>query len=225
MGAAYRPVPAGRSGGQSVTATSFRVVVHRVEDGLPDMDELVGRVAFIWDGHVVSGWPIYNEYLPSDEQRGSLWEPADDRFGGPVSGVTHWIEFPVPVWDLGKAGRKDGNLVKHARVELERIGEEPETIDGYLNVIRAFAAMGHSGGSASVAIPVIHRLLQFLPLGPLTDDPDEWQDVSGRMPDGTTMWQNRRDGRAFSQDGGQTYWLVDDDTRSVKRAKSHKDRR
>lgn len=28
------------------------------EHGLPDMDKLVGRVAFIFDGCIVSGWPL-----------------------------------------------------------------------------------------------------------------------------------------------------------------------
>src|SRR5574339_1160593 len=94
------------------------------------------------------------------------------------------------------------NLVDHARRELEMINEEPETIDGYLKVIQAFADMGHSGGSASIAIPTIHALLQFKNLAPLTDNPDEWVLV------GESMWQNNRNSEAFSNDGGKTYWLL-----------------
>ena len=96
------------------------------------------------------------------------------------------------------------NLVAHARRELELIGEEPDTIEGYLKVIQAFADMGHSGGSASVAIPTINRLLQFENLTPLTDDPADWIEV------GYDMWQNRRNPKMFSEDGGQTYTDVDD---------------
>lgn len=103
------------------------------------------------------------------------------------------------------------NLVDHARRELELINEEPDTIEGYLKVVQAFADMGHSGGSASVAIPVIHELLQFKNLRPLTDDPVEWhhhgEDVWG-APGG--IWQNKRNGEAFSKDGGKTYYLVSD---------------
>lgn len=74
------------------------VKVHAIaEDGLPDMKNLIGRVAFIWDGYVVSGWPISAEFA----SKPGLWEPADDRFGGPVQGVTHWVEFPEPTWRLG----------------------------------------------------------------------------------------------------------------------------
>jgi hypothetical protein len=101
------------------------------------------------------------------------------------------------------------SLVEHARRELELIGEEPQTIDWYCRVIAEFASFGHSGGSASVCIPVLHELLQFKPLSPLTDDPAEWIDqteASGGVP----MWQNRRNSTAFSEDGGKTYWLLDE---------------
>ena len=98
------------------------------------------------------------------------------------------------------------NLVKHARRELELIGEEPETIAGYLAVVQAFADMGHSGGSASVAIPTLQALLQFQNLRPLTDDPAEWEDRS--EVSGYPVWQNSRNGQAFSEDGGKTYALL-----------------
>lgn len=94
------------------------------------------------------------------------------------------------------------NLVDHAQRELALIGEEPEVVDGYLEVIGAFARMGHSGGSAAIAIPTINRLLQFKNLAPLTDDPDDWIAV------GNGLWQNRRDSEAFSEDAGQTYHLL-----------------
>lgn len=103
----------------------------------------------------------------------------------------------------------DSNLVRHARRELELIGEDPETVSGYLDVIRAFAKMGHSGGSASVAIPTINQLLQFKNLSDLTNDPKEWTHVAEEMwgvPGG--VWQNNRNPEAFSNDGGQTYYLL-----------------
>ncbi len=99
------------------------------------------------------------------------------------------------------------NLVEHARHELQRIGEEPGVIDWYCRVITEFASAGHSGGSASVAIPVLHELLQFRALSPLTDDPGEWMDRT-KESGGHPMWQNKRDSTAFSGDGGKTYWLL-----------------
>ena len=105
--------------------------------------------------------------------------------------------------------KPQSNLVVHAHRELELIGEDPDTIRGYLRVIQAFADMGHSGGSASVAIPTINRLLQFKNLAPLTDDPDDWIEV------GYGLWQNRRCSSMFSEDGGRSYTNVDDDEKVV----------
>jgi hypothetical protein len=113
--------------------------------------------------------------------------------------------------DPSEVSEPDSNLVRHARVELTRLGEHPHTIDLYLEVIRAFSKMGHSGSSARFATPVILKLLQFEPLMPLTNDPNEWQyhgeEVWGEK---NGIWQNRRDGRMFSSDGGLTYTSVED---------------
>lgn len=79
------------------------VRIHAIEtDGLPDMDALVNRVAFIFDGCLVSGWPLTayddegNETGGYEEEDGEvLWE-ADSAVGriGPFYGVTHWVELP-----------------------------------------------------------------------------------------------------------------------------------
>lgn len=122
-------------------------------------------------------------------------------------------------WDAGDSGNsmeisllkpeRQSNLVEHARRELDLLGEEESIILGYLEMIQIFADMGHSGGSASVFVPTLNRLMRFENLKPLTDDPDEWffhgEDTSGH-PEG--MWQNRRNGEAFSHDGGKTYYLL-----------------
>lgn len=105
-------------------------------------------------------------------------------------------------------------VLLHARRELDLIDEEPVVIDGYLKVIQAFADMRHSGGSASVAIPVIGKLLRFENLSPLTDDPDDWIEV------GYGMWQNRRCTRMFSEDGGKTYTDVEDRSKTVHHSQS-----
>ena len=73
---------------------SVTIRIHSIkDDGFPDMEALTGRVAFIFDGCVVSGWPLYNP--PNGE-----WE-ANSDVGRTVKfqGVTHWIEFPEPAWN------------------------------------------------------------------------------------------------------------------------------
>lgn len=98
------------------------------------------------------------------------------------------------------------NLVEHARRELEILGEEKATIEGYLKVIKAFADMGHSGGSASIAIPIVNKLLQYENLKPLSNNPSEWEDRSEMS--GYPLWQNKRNPKYFSTDAGQSMWNV-----------------
>jgi hypothetical protein len=113
----------------------------------------------------------------------------------------------------------ESNLVKHARHELNLIGEEPATIDWYIRVIKAYASFGHSGGSAWATTGVLEELLRFKPLTELTDDPEEWQHISEEMAGQPNLWQNKRDGRCFSNDGGMTYYNIhepkDDDGHRV----------
>lgn len=102
------------------------------------------------------------------------------------------------------------NLEDHARRELELLGEEPDVIEWFLSVIRAFEVMGHSGGSASFAIPILTDLLQFKNLRPLTDNPDEWEHIAEDIAGEPNLWQNKRNSAAFSHDGGKTYYIVSD---------------
>jgi hypothetical protein len=122
----------------------------------------------------------------------------------------------------GHEPENDSNLVKHARRELDRIGEDSGTAEGILNVIRAFSAMGHSGGSAEHTIPILNELLQFKNLGPLTDDPEEWfyhgEEVWG-SPGG--VWQNLRNSEAFSNDGGKSFYLLSEGGRNRNRKPLH----
>lgn len=79
-------------------STRVGIMVHEIAaDGLPDMsdDALTGRVAFISDGCIVTGWPMLRG------RADQMWE-ADPDVGksGPFYNVTHWVEFPVPVWEL-----------------------------------------------------------------------------------------------------------------------------
>lgn len=101
------------------------------------------------------------------------------------------------------------SLVEHAKRELDLLGEEPWLVEGYLKIVKIVSDMGHSGGSASVFIPTLNRLLSFENLTPLTEDPEEWQhhdeEVWGE-PGG--IWQSIRNPKAFSKDGGETYYFV-----------------
>lgn len=129
------------------------------------------------------------------------------------------------------------NLVDHARRELETIKEDPQHIEGMLKMVETFAEMGHSGASAAIAIAQLNGILQFQNLSPLTDDPDEWY-FHGNIDFGLAedawhngaggVWQNKRNGEAFSNDGGKTYYLLSEGANAsnpspVHNSRPHKD--
>lgn len=94
---------------------------------------------------------------------------------------------------------RDGNLQAHAKGELPK--DEKDAMQSLinqhlLNLTRVFSAEGHSGFSASYTRNMLHLLLDFKPLGPLTGDPSEWVEVC----EGT--WQNNRCGHVFKDNSG-----------------------
>lgn len=95
------------------------------------------------------------------------------------------------------------SLVEHAKRELARLNNDEQFNQCIIRAVEAFASYGHSGGSASYAIPLLNDLLQFKPLTELTDDPKEWMLV------GDSMWQSTRYAAAFSRDHGLTYYVVE----------------
>jgi hypothetical protein len=111
--------------------------------------------------------------------------------------------------------------LKYAESELDRIGMTDDSTDEMnlamrkhiLHMIKEFADEGHSGFSASYAIGILTKLLEFKPLTPLTGEDDEWTNVSDRGT-GDVMYQNKRysavfkdgkDGEAYNIDG-KVFW-------------------
>lgn len=88
------------------------IKVHEIAtDGLPDMDKLVGRVALLFDGNVVNGWPLAD----LDDEGRPLWEGGDVSNGKSFYGVTHWIEFPDPLWEIERNSPARFTAAKQAR--------------------------------------------------------------------------------------------------------------
>ena len=94
------------------------------------------------------------------------------------------------------------NLVNHAKRELKAAGLYDEDSDyggmlakGVESLIRSFSRQGHSGFSAGMTITLFEKLARFEPLGPLTGEPDEWNEVA----DG--VLQNKRCSHVFFENG------------------------
>jgi hypothetical protein len=103
------------------------------------------------------------------------------------------------------------NLVVHAQRELTLAGlfDTDSDYDGaagqaVLDLVKVFASQRHSGFSAMLVLDLFDRVAHFKPLGALTDNPDEWIEV------GPSVWQNRRHSSCFSEDGGKTYYDIDE---------------
>jgi hypothetical protein len=108
------------------------------------------------------------------------------------------------------------SLLQHAENELRFAGllDSDDEMQGHMNdhilgMIKEFAKEGHSGFSAGYAISQLTRLLNFLPLSPLTGEDEEWEEVS------EGLWQNKRCSRVFKNKDGaydiDGYYFVDQD--------------
>lgn len=120
------------------------------------------------------------------------------------------------------------NLTDHAKRELEWAGlfDADSDYNGMLGkavmeLVEVFAKQGHSGGSASIVLPVFSAVASFKTLTPLTSDPEEWMQVSPDvMPNGSPpVWQSKRQHSCFSNDGGKTHYDIDaGDGRAIRKS-------
>lgn len=119
------------------------------------------------------------------------------------------------------------NFIQHAKRELDGMGmteDSPCEMNQMmrkhiLTMVQAFADEGHSGFSASYALSILTRLLDFKPLGPLTGEDSEWIHVYDE-DDGSPVYQNKRCSSVFKGPKG-TYningkvfweWFKDEET-------------
>lgn len=123
----------------------------------------------------------------------------------------------------------DSNLVRHAERELRLAGllDRDSDYNGILGeavlaIVALFAQQGHSGASAAMVTDIATRLMRFEPLTPLTNDPDEWIQIAEEAPGWPSLWQNRRNSSAFSNDGGKTHYTLIDETVRVTDEKERK---
>lgn len=98
-------------------------------------------------------------------------------------------------------------MLAHANREL--LNPESNDMQALMNqqlkeLILVFSTHGHSGFSANYAASALEKLLRYEPLGPLTGEQSEWNEV------GTDVFQNNRCSRVFKQADrfdGQAYDL------------------
>lgn len=113
-------------------------------------------------------------------------------------------------------------LLDHAEKEFELAGwkdagvdkSQEWVMDNIRELLTVFSKQGHSGSSAPYVLNLFSILARFEIITPLTGADEEWMDVSGGI------YQNKRDsrvfkengkayfidGKAFSRDGGETFF-------------------
>lgn len=106
------------------------------------------------------------------------------------------------------------NLVDHAEKELKLVGLDKKDSDyggllykAVLDLIKLFAKQGHSGYSAGMVRQLFNKLANYETLSPISSKKEDWANVSDISD--RPLWQNKRDPRYFSEDGGKTWWNVD----------------
>ncbi|MCA9748784.1 MAG: hypothetical protein KC414_06740, partial [Romboutsia sp.] len=80
-----------------------------------------------------------------------------------------------------------------------------------MELINTFSNQGHSGFSAMWVNELFSKLSKYETLTELTSNEEEWVDIAkydlGDKPQ--ILWQSKRNPACFSQDGGKTYYHVD----------------
>jgi hypothetical protein len=127
--------------------------------------------------------------------------------------------------------QEKSGLVLFAEQELARIGQDDEGMQAAMNkhlldMVKVFSDEDHSGFSAGYAINILERLLRYLPLTPIEDTPEDWNETR------PGCYQHRRcsavfkdknqfggkayflDAKVFSDDGGES-WFTYSDSREV----------
>ena len=102
------------------------------------------------------------------------------------------------------------NLLEHAKRELEIAGIKGNDYDNevakcVLELIEVFSRQRHSGFSASATLEIFNVLVNFKNLKPLTNNPEEWVNVTS-FGNGEKLYQSKRNSACFSDDDLKTYY-------------------
>ena len=112
--------------------------------------------------------------------------------------------------------------LKLAGYKLEPIDENDPSDEKYVQrigncvyeICKLFAEQGHSGLSANITIQLLDELLvKGNTLSPLTNNPDEWMDVTEMS--GYKLHQSKRKFSCFSDDNLNTYYDTNDENREL----------
>jgi hypothetical protein len=93
-------------------------------------------------------------------------------------------------------------LDEHVERELALLDLPEQTKVNMRIILSLYSAYGYFGRTEHEVPEKIMSLVKFKNLSPLTDDPEEWEQMQAGL------WKNKRNGRAFSQNGGKTFYYL-----------------
>ncbi len=110
-------------------------------------------------------------------------------------------------------------LVEHAAYELTKAGmadnadpEARQVATNTIALVRRIEKMNMTDKQAAYVLEAFSVLCQFLPLTPITDDPEEWdkfeidrKNVDTNEVEKKVVWQSKRATSIFSEDEGKTF--------------------
>lgn len=98
--------------------------------------------------------------------------------------------------------RREFQALGYKAPEEEEDGPNKWIQENVLEIAEVFASQGHSGFSAAYCVDLLEKVLRHEPIGPLTGEDWEWNEV------GEGVWQNNRCSHVFKDTetfGGQAY--------------------
>lgn len=111
-------------------------------------------------------------------------------------------------------------LSEHAAYELTKAGmTDHENHDARqasidtMALVRKFEKQHHNATSTEFVLGAFERLCNFLPISPLTDNPEEWEKLEMTTKSDETgieekrvVWRSKRARTILSSDGGKTFY-------------------
>ena len=135
------------------------------------------------------------------------------------------------------------NLLEHAKRELKLAGydisdkgceihDDEESLKGYVNscaknayeLIETLSKAGHSGMSIGITLGIFNKLAKWKTLTPLTNNPDEWTQLSDCE---SVCYQSKRNPSCFTNDfktyhdieADENYDIVEENGISIRKRK------
>lgn len=96
------------------------------------------------------------------------------------------------------------NPMESVKEELKIAKKDAADAEVYTKIVDWIWFLAATPEEIDEVLDTVSTLVHGKNLAPLTDNPDEWEPVT------RSLYRNKRNQKAFTSNGAQTYWLVDE---------------